>query len=82
MQLITKFNKGIHFLLCIIDIFSKYIWVILLKERESAAITNAFQNILHESNSKPNKIWLNKGSEFYRSMKSWNAIEMYSAHKK
>ena len=45
-------------------------WVILLKERESAAITNAFQNILHESNSKPNKIWLDKGSEFYRSMKS------------
>ena len=82
MQLITKFNKGIHFLLCLIDIFSKYIWVILLKEKESAAITNAFQNILHESNRKPNKIWLDKGSEFYRSMKSWNAIEMYSALKK
>ena len=47
-------------------------------------ITNAFQKILDESNRKPNKIWVDKGSEFYnRSMKSWlekNDIEMYSTH--
>ena len=43
-------------------------------------ITNAFHKILHESNRKPKKIYVHKGSEFYnRSMKSWlerNAIEM------
>ena len=84
MQLTSNFNKGICFLLCVIDIFSKYAWVIPLKHRKAITITNAFQKILDESNLKPNKIWVDKGSEFYnRSMKSWlekNTIEMYSTH--
>ena len=45
MQLISKFNKGIRFLLCIIDIFSKYAWVIPLKDKKRITITNAFQKI-------------------------------------
>ena len=65
MQLISKFNKGIRFLLCFIDIFSKYAWVIPLKDKKGIAITNAFQKILDESNHKSNKIWLGKGGEFY-----------------
>ena len=52
-----------------------------LKDKKVITITNAFQKILHGSNRKPNKIWLEKGSEFYnRSMKSWfqdNDIEIY-----
>ena len=57
-------------LLCGIDIFSKYAWVILLKDKRGTTITNAFQKILDESNRKPNKIWVDEGSEFYkRSMK-------------
>ena len=84
MQLISKFNKGFKFLLCVIDIYSKYAWIILLKDKKGIAITNAFQKVLDESNRKPNKIWVDKGSEFYnRSMKSWlekNNIEMYSTH--
>ena len=84
MQLISKFNKTIHFLLCVIDIFSRSAWVIPLKDKNGATITNAFQNILKESNRKPKKIWLDKRSEFYnRSVKSWlekNDIEMYSTH--
>ena len=43
VQLISKFNKGIRFLLCVIDIFSKYAWVVLLKDKKSTSITNAFQ---------------------------------------
>ena len=70
MQLINKFNKGFRFLLCVIDIYSKYAWVIPLKDKKAITITNAFQNILHESNHKPYKIWVDKGSEFYnRSLK-------------
>ena len=65
MQLINKFNKGFRFLLCVIDIYSKYTWVIPLKDKKRITITNAFQNILDESNPKPNKIWADKGSEFY-----------------
>ena len=70
MQLINKFNKGFRFLLCVIDIYSKYAWVIPLKDKKAITIINAFQNILHESNHKPYKIWVDKGSEFYnRSLK-------------
>ena len=49
--------------MCVTDIF-KYAWVIPLKDKEGIALTNAFQKILGESNCKPNKIWVDKGSEF------------------
>ena len=67
MQLISKFNKGIHFLLCVNYIFSKYAQVIPLKHKKGIAITNAFQKFLDESKYKPNIIWVDKGSEFYNS---------------
>ena len=73
MQLLSKFNKGFRFLLCVIDIFSKYAWVIPLKDKKGISIVNAFQKILNDSKRskaedkgrKPNKIWVDKGSEFY-----------------
>ena len=82
MPLLSKFNKGFRFSLCVFDIFSKYAWVIPLKDKKDISIVNAFQIILKESNRKPNKIWVDKGSEFYNnSFKKWlddNGIEMYS----
>ena len=84
MQLINKFNRGFRFLLSVIDICSKYPWVIPLKDKKGITIPLAFQKILKESNRKPNKKWLDKDSEFYnKSMKPWlekNDIEMYSTH--
>ena len=65
MQLINKFNKGFRFLLCVIDIFSKYAWVVPLKDKKGISIVNAFQKILNQSGRKPNKIWTDKESEFY-----------------
>ena len=56
MQLISKFNKGFRFLLCVIDIFSKYAWVVPLKDKKGVSIVDAFQKILNDSNRKPNKI--------------------------
>ena len=50
MQLICKFNRGIPFLLCAINIFSKYAWVIPLKHKKGITITNAFLKLLKESN--------------------------------
>ena len=86
MQLISKFNKKFRFLLCVTDICSKYAWVIPLKDKKGTSIVNAFQKRLKESDRKPNKIWVNKGSEFYNiSFKKWlkdNDIEMYSIHNK
>ena len=84
VQLLSKFNKGFRFLLCVIDIFSKYAWVIPLKDKKGISIVNAFQKILKESNQKPNKIWVDKGSEFHNNyFKKWsqdNNIVMYSTH--
>ena len=64
MQLTSNFNKRIRFLLCAIDILRKYTWVVPLKDKIGITITNAFQKVLKESNRKPNKIWVDKGSEF------------------
>ena len=59
-------------MLCVNDIVCKYAWVIPLKDKKGITMTNGFQNILDESNRKPNKIWVDIDSEFYkRSMKSW-----------
>ena len=70
--LLAVSNQLARFLLSVTDIFSKYAWVFPLKDKKGIRITNAFQKILDRSNRKPNKIWVNKGSEFYkRSMKSW-----------
>ena len=86
MQLLSKYNKGIRFLLCVIDIFRKYAWVAPLKDKKVISTVKAFQNILKQSNSKrkPNKIWVDKGSEFYNAyFIKWlrdNDIVMYSTH--
>ena len=94
MQLLSKYNKGIRFLLCVIDNFSKYAWVVPLKDKKGISIVKTFQSILKQSNRrvedtsaqhvKPNKIWVDKGSEFYNAyFKKWlwdNDIVMYSTH--
>ena len=56
MQLISKYNKGIRYLLCVIDLFSRYAWVIPLKNRKGDSIVEGFKKILDDSNRKPNKI--------------------------
>ena len=84
MQLTNKFNKGFRFLLCVVDIFSKYAWVVPLKDQKGISIVNAFQEILDNSTREPNKISVDKESKFYNSyFKKWlkdNGIELYSIH--
>ena len=84
MQLLSKCNKGFRFLLCVIDIFSKYAWVIPLKDKKSISTVNVFQELLLNSKRKSNKIWVDKGTEFYNnSFKKWlqdNDIVMYSTN--
>ena len=67
-----------------IDIFSKYARVVPLKDKKGITIANAFQSILNNSGRKPNKIWVDQGSEFNnKSFKKWledNDIKMYSTY--
>ena len=84
MQLLSKFNKGIMYLLCVIDLFSKYAFVVPLKDKKGVSIVNEFRRILSKSKRKPNEIWVDKGSEFYNApFKNWlqdNDIVMYSTN--
>ena len=84
MQLISKYNKGIRYLLYAIDLFSKYAQVAPLKDKKGIAIVNAFQSILDNSKRKPSKTWVDQGSEFYNSsFKKWledNDMKMYSTY--
>ena len=83
MQSLSKYNKGIKYLLCAIDLFSKYAWVVPIKDKKGTSIVNAFQKIISEGR-KPNKIWVDQGSEFYnnyfKDFLKINNIEMYSTH--
>ena len=92
MQSLSKYNKGIKYLLCAIDLFSKYAWVIPIKDKKGTSIVNAFQKILGDSNSsearykgrKPSKIWVYQGSEFhnntFKDFLKINNIEMHSTY--
>ena len=84
MQLIRKYNKGIRFLLCDTNLFSKYTWVASLKDKKGITVVNAFKVILNSSKRKSNKIWVDQGSDFYNSsFKKWlkdNDMEMYSTY--
>ena len=84
MQLISKYNKGIKFLLCAIDLFSKYAFVVPLKDQKGTTNVNAFQKILSNSKRKPTKIWVDQDSEFcnthLKKLLKDNNIEMYSTH--
>ena len=64
MQLISKYNKGIRYVLCAIDVFSKYVWIVPIKDKKGVIIVNAFQKILDSSERKPNKIWVDKVVNF------------------
>lgn len=83
MQLISKYNKRVIFMLWNFDIYGIYAWVVPLKDRKGITIANTFQKNIKESGRKPKKILPDQSSEFYiRSMKSQlydNGIEIYSA---
>ena len=81
MQSLSKSNNGIKYLLTIIDIFSKYAWIVALKNKTGATVTAAFAEIF-KSGRKPNKIWSDKGKEFYnkdfKRLLAAESIELYS----
>ena len=65
MQSLSKKNKGIRYLLCAIDLFRKYAFVVPLKDKKGISIVNALNKRIKQSNRKPNKIWIDQGGEFY-----------------
>ena len=84
MQSLSKKNKNIKYLLCAIDLYSKYAFVVPLKDRKGISVTNGFNKIIKQSGRKPNKIWADQGSEFYNHVfKRWlsrNNVIMHSTY--
>ena len=83
MSSLSKYNKGIKYLLCAIELFSKYAFVVPLKDKKGASIVNAFQKLISKGR-KPNKLWVGQGSKFYnnyfKDFLKINNIEMYSIY--
>ena len=82
--MLSRQNKGIKYLLCFIDLFSKYAFVVPLKDKKGASVVKGFEKIVSKSGRQPNKIWVDQESEFYnKTFKNWlknKGIEMYSTY--
>ena len=78
---LSKYNKVFKYLLCAIDLFSKYAWVTPIKDKKGTSIVDAFKKIISQER-KPKKIWIDQGSEFYsntfKHFLKMNNIEIYS----
>ena len=68
MQSLSKKIKGIKYLLCPIDLYSKYAFVNPLKNKKGVSVTNGFNKIIKQSETKSNKIWVDQGGEFYNNV--------------
>ena len=83
MQPLSKYNKMIKYLLCAIDLFNKYAWVVPIKDKKGISTVNGFKKLI-KAGRKPNKIWTDQGSEFYnnyfKDFLKINNIEMYSTY--
>ena len=81
MQSLSKYNKGTKYLFCAKDLFSKYAWIVPLKDKRGTTVVNAFQKIISKGR-KPNKICVDQGDEFYNNLfKKFlkiNNVDMYS----
>ena len=65
METLSSKNRNVKYLLCVIDISTKYAWVDLLKDKKGKTVLNGFIETLNESSNKPNKLWVDQGGEFY-----------------
>jgi len=78
MQAFSKFNRGVRYLLTVIDVFSKYGWMLLLKDKTGKSVADAFKEIFKKSKRKPTKLWTDRGLEFHNKHVKELGVELYS----
>ena len=85
MQQFGKWNRGYRYLLMILDIFSKYGWIIPLKDKKGESVAEAFKTIFKEGRN-PEYLWTDKGKEYYnkyvKDLLGKNKIALYSTEYK
>jgi hypothetical protein len=79
-----QFNYGYKYILCVIDVFSKFAWCVPLQDKSSQTVLKAFKEIIRTSKRKPEHLWVDEGTEFYNKLfeaflKSQD-ISMYSTY--
>ena len=79
MQALSKDNNGIKYLLTVIDIFSKFVWIFPLKRKTGQEVANAFPSVLKER--RPSKTWVDRVREFYNKDVQ-KLVELYSTETK
>ena len=77
MQTFLEFNRGVRYLLTVIDVFSKFGWMLPLKDKTGKSIADAFKEIFTKSKRKPEKLWTDKGREFYNKHVKELDVELY-----
>ena len=81
IQKYSKWNKGIKYLLTVIDVFSKYGWIVPLKDKKTESVSSAFDRIFKKSKRKPEKLWTDKGSgrisKHFKECLKKNNIKLY-----
>ena len=84
MQKLSNKNNSVKYLLCVIDIYSKYAWVKGLRDKKGISVRNAFKEIIVKYGRKHDKIWVDNGKEFYNiffeKFLNDNNIEIYSIY--
>jgi hypothetical protein len=84
MESFADQNNGFKWILCIIDVFSKFAWCIPLKNKSADTVLHAFINVVKKSGRSPEKIWVDRGSEFYnKDFLKWtkdNNVVIYSTY--
>jgi len=78
MQAFSKFNRGVRYLLTVIDVFSKYGWMLPLNDKTGKSDADAFKEIFKKSKQKPEKLWTDKGRDFYNKHVKELGVELYS----
>ena len=66
MESLSFKNKNVKYLLCIIDIFTKYAWVKPVKDKKGKTVLNAFTEIVNESNGTPSKLWVDQWGRIFQ----------------
>jgi len=78
MQAFFKSNRGVRYLLAVIDVFSKFGWMVPLKDQTGKSVADAFKEIFKKSKRKSEKLWTDKGREFYNKHVKELGVELYS----
>ena len=81
---LAKYNKNYKFIFTIIDNHTKYAWAIPLKDKSGKSTTTAFKSLIEKAKRKPDKIWSDRGKEFYNKtfldFPEQNEIQIYSTN--